>query len=310
MPKANPFDYLFILRPLILIPCWDFLLIGGFLARQRGGFSQEIILGLIIYTALMGGVYILNQIMDIETDRINKKLFLLSAGYVPVWAAYLEMVLLWAAALILSLRFGPVFFVFIALSLVMGIVYSLRPIKLKGRPILDTLANGVGYGVINFAVGWLLCRDFTWIMFLRFLPYFLGISAVFINTTIVDLEGDERSGELTTAVLLGPGLAYLVSSLLMTGAAIAAALLKDLVCLTPVLGSLPFFIYCAIHYKTKNRVDRRSTIISFRLPGMIFTLVTIVLYPPYLPFLIIILLGMRIYYKKRFGLSYPTLASG
>ncbi|GAI30645.1 unnamed protein product, partial [marine sediment metagenome] len=132
---------------LILIPCWNFLLIGSYLARGKGGFTVEIILGLIIYTFIMGGVYILNQIMDIETDRINKKLFLLSEGYIPVRYAYIEMVVLWILAILLSLKLSVIFLIFIGISLIIGVFYSLPPIKLKGKPILDTVSNGIGYDV-------------------------------------------------------------------------------------------------------------------------------------------------------------------
>jgi 4-hydroxybenzoate polyprenyltransferase len=282
------FDYFFILRPLILIPCWNFLLIGSYLAQGKGGFTVEIILGLIIYTFIMGGVYILNQIMDIETDRINKKLFLLSEGYIPIKYAYIEMVVLW----------------------ILAIFYSLPPIKLKGKPILDTVSNGIGYGVINFSIGWLLFRSFEWSMFYRFLPYFLSISAVFINTTIVDIEGDRRAKEFTTAVFLGENIAYIISTILMIGAIIVAFALKDFICLIPAAVSLPLFIYVAVYSFVKNRVHRKLTIASFRLPGLLFTLITALLYPLYFLCLIVVLIGMRIYYKKRFGLSYPTLAGG
>ncbi len=310
MSKFNPFDYFFILRPLILIPCWNFLLIGSYLARGKGGFTIEIILGLIIYTFIMGGVYILNQIMDIETDRINKKLFLLSEGYIPVKYAYIEMAVLWILAILLSIQFNVIFLLFISISLVIGVFYSLPPIKLKGKPILDTVSNGIGYGVINFSIGWLLFRSFEWSMFYRFFPYFLSISAVFINTTIVDIKGDRRAKEFTTAIFLGENIAYVSSTILMIGAIIVAFMLKDYVCLIPAAVSLPLFIYVAVYSLIKNKINRKLTIVSFRLPGLLFTFITAFLYPVYFLILIVVLIGMRIYYKNRFGISYPTLAGG
>ncbi|UCG92119.1 MAG: UbiA family prenyltransferase [candidate division WOR-3 bacterium] len=308
--KFNPFDYFFILRPLILIPSWNFLLIGSYLARGKTGLTQNIVLGFILYTCVMGGIYILNQIMDIETDRINKKLFLLSEGYIPVTWAYVEMVLLWVTAIILSYRFGIIFLIFIFLSLLLGILYSLPPIKLKGKPIVDTLSNGIGYGVINFSVGWLLVRPFEWSMFHQFLPYALYICAVFINTTIVDIEGDKRAQELTTAVVLGEDISSAISTVLVACAVIVAFVSKDLVCLIPALISLPFFLYVAVYRFIKKKINRSFTIASFRLPGLLLTLITALLYPPYFLVLIVLFVGMRLYYKKRFGITYPTLAQG
>jgi len=308
--KFNPFDYFFVLRPLILIPCWNFLLIGSYLAGARVGFTKEIALGLIIYTFVMGGVYILNQVMDIKTDRINKKLFLISGGYIPLKWAYLEMIILWILAIAFSFKFSSTFIIFIFISLLMGILYSLPPIKLKGKPILDTIANGMGYGMINFGVGWLIFREFDWSMFLKFLPYFLSISAVFINTTVVDIEGDRKTKELTTAVFLGENISYIISSILITGAIVTAFILQDLICLIPAIISFPLFIYTAVYFFIKNRINRKFTIASFRLPGLVFTLITGFLYLPYFLLLIVVLIGMRIYYKNRFGMLYPTLAGG
>lgn len=310
MKKIHPFDYFFILRPLILIPVWDFFLIGSYRARGARGFTWDMALGLLIYTMLMGGVYILNQIMDIETDRINKKLFLLTAGYVTVKTATFQMTALWLAAVILAYKSGLAFMLFIALSLILGVAYSLPPIKLKGKPFLDLLANGFGYGLVNFGLGWLIFRPFTWSILGIFLPYLLSIAAVFVNTTIVDAEGDRKAGERTTAVLIGAPMSYALSSLLMAGAIIASALRKDLICLIPSAVSLPLFLVAALCCFQKNKVDRKLTILSFRLPGLLFTLVTGYLYPPYFLFLIVLLIAMRIYYKKRFGMNYPTLAGG
>ena len=310
MSRSNPFDYLFILRPLILIPAWNFLLIGSFLASQEGRLSGELVWGLVIYTFVLGGVYILNQIMDIETDRLNKKLFILSGGYVTVKAAYIEMVVLWLLALGMSIRFGVIFVLFILLSIVMGVMYSLPPIKLKGKPVLDTLSNGIGYGMINFAVGWLLLRGFDPAMFAQFLPYFLSISAVFINTTIVDIEGDRKAKEITTGVFLGARSAHLVSTLVMAVAIIAAYMRRDYICLIPAAVSFPLFVYAAFYVSKNDRVHRKATIASFRLPGVLFTLITCVLYPVYSLIVLVVLVAMRVYYKRRFGMTYPTLAQG
>ncbi len=308
--RFNPFDAIFVLRPLLLIVVWDFFLIGNFLATGSGNLNKEVILGLVAYTALMGGIYILNQMTDIETDRFNKKLFLLSEGYVSLRFAATEMVILWFLALTLGVRFGWIFMAFILLSLLLGVFYSLPPVKLKGRPIWDMLSNGIGYGMLNFAVGWLSQRPFEWQMFLKFLPYSLSISAVFINTTIVDVEGDKKSGEVTTAVLLGERHSYAFSTILMAMAVIASFLLRDPICFIPSLIALPFFLYLLFYSKKEKPLNRKLTIISFRLPGLIFTIITGYLYPSYLVFLGIVIIGMRIYYRYRFGIVYPTLSQG
>jgi 4-hydroxybenzoate polyprenyltransferase len=304
------FDSLFLLRPFILIPVWNFLLIGSYLARGHGGFTSNIIVGLVLYTCIMGGVYILNQITDRETDRANKKLFLISEGYVSLKHAYIEMAALWLIGIVLSLRFSRLFLIAVIVSILLGIFYSLPPVKLKGKPILDMLANGFGYGFINCMIGWLLVGSYDASMFYRFLPYVLSIFGVFVNTTIVDIEGDKKAGEITTAVLLGVPASYVVSTLCMVCAVIWSYMNHDLVCLIPALVSFPIFLYVLIYAVVRRQVNRKLTLASFRLPGLLFTLMAVYLYPWYALFLAGLILAMRIYYKKRFNMIYPTLSGG
>ncbi|UCC11275.1 MAG: UbiA prenyltransferase family protein [candidate division WOR-3 bacterium] len=311
MRKANPFDYFFLLRPLILIPSWNFLLIGAYLAQDGERPVGRLLLAACIYTLIMGGIYILNQITDRETDRINKKLFLLSEGYIPVRHAYVEMMFLWAAGLALSSFFSITFFVFILISLILGTMYSLPPVKLKGKPLLDTLSNGIGYGMVNFIVGWLVLRPPTWAMTMEFLPYFLSICAVFMNTTIADREGDEKAGEITTAVFLGARITAFVSTVLMAGAVMIALHNRDPVCLVPAALSFPLFMYLGIYSLVKQGpAPRKLLIMSFRLPGVLFTIITAILYPVYGAVLALVFIAMRVYYHRRFGIIYPTLAQG
>ncbi|MGB9721649.1 MAG: UbiA family prenyltransferase [bacterium] len=304
------FDYFFVLRPLILIPVWDFFLIGNYLAYPENRLAIKSFVGLGLYTMLMGGIYILNQINDINTDRLNKKLFILSENHMPLNNAYIEMILLWTLSLLLTRFFGIHFFILVLVSLIIGVLYSLPPVKLKGKPIFDTLSNGIGYGMLNFAAGWLMQKPFEWQIFLRFLPYFLSISAVFINTTIVDIEGDKKSGEFTTSIFLGERLSYVVSLVLMSGGVVFSIIYRDLICLIPSAMSVPLYFHTAIYYITKKRVNRPMTIVSFRLPGVVFTIITCIIYPIIIPFLFVLLIGMRIYYKKRFDIDYPSLNQG
>lgn len=192
----------------------------------------------------------------------------------------------------------------------MGAAYSLPPIKLKGRPILDALANGIGYGAVNLAVGWLLVRSFDGGIFIRFLPYVLSITAVFINTTIVDIAGDKETGEMTTAVVLGACVSYIVSSVLMIAAIIGSWVMRDYVCLVASASSLPLILYVMIRYMLQQKVPRNATIASFRIPGIIFSLITCFLFPWYIIFLIVVVISMRLYYKNRFGIVYPSISGG
>ncbi|RKZ26370.1 hypothetical protein DRQ20_03110 [bacterium] len=290
-------DYIFLIRPTLLVPVWTFFLIG----YARGGGEGRFFLSIFAYSLLMGGVYILNQIVDRETDRINKKLFLLSEGIIPLKHAWCEMIVLFVASLTLSFLFPVPYRIFFFISFIFGILYSAPPARFKGRPLLDLFSNAFGYGVLNFGIGYLTSGEFTWKIFLYSLPYFFAVGGVFINTTIPDIPGDREAGEITTGVWLGEKKCLFLSTIFIFISLVLSIILKDILCLIAASVSLPLFLYALL------RPSRKSVLISIRIGAPILTLAVCFLYPLFFPVLLLLYLSMRIYYKKRFNYDYPTL---
>jgi 4-hydroxybenzoate polyprenyltransferase len=83
-------DYIFILRPMLFFPGWSTMLAGYFIGTKRQWFPPfeqpanltEIVLLISGLALLMGSTFILNQLNDIESDRRNRKLFIISDGSV------------------------------------------------------------------------------------------------------------------------------------------------------------------------------------------------------------------------------------
>jgi 4-hydroxybenzoate polyprenyltransferase len=194
-------DYFMLLRPTLFLPLWIFFLLGAHYGE--GEISLGAVSVFILYTMLMGGVYIFNQIVDRESDRKNKKLFLISDGLIPLKNAYIEMSVLFIIAVFGSFLLGLNIFSAFMISLFFGITYSLPPVETKGKPFLDIIWNATGYGVLAFIVGWLSVAEASIAMFLIAIPYFFAVAAVFVNTTIPDIEGDRGEGKVTTGVFLG-----------------------------------------------------------------------------------------------------------
>jgi chlorophyll synthase len=257
----------------------------------------------LLYSALMSGIYILNQVTDRETDRINKKLFLLSENIIPVRFALLEMTILFLFALSFSIYFFQLslFTLLIFLSLLMGVFYSAPPFKLKGRPLFDLLWNSLGFGFLNFSVGWLATARFSPGMIYHSLPYVLSVGGVFLNTTIPDISGDEKAGDRTTGVLLGRRKTGLLSSLFLFFALVSSLVVRDPVCFIASSIALPLFLFAVL----KDEV--RFYLISIRIGAPLLVIFTAFLYPYYLLLLIITFISLKFYYKKRFSLSYPSL---
>ena len=136
---------------------------------------------------LSGGCYIVNQIADRETDEVNGKLYLIERGYVRITILKLEATILILGAIIWSIllfRNNIPYLVLIAISIVLGLMYSVRPIRLKGKPIIDLIANAIGYGCVAFLIGWVSVLSISLVALQSSIPYVLCVAAAFVNTTL------------------------------------------------------------------------------------------------------------------------------
>ncbi len=302
-------DYIMLLRPTLLGPVWIFIIVGYRLSYMVEGkimprivYSPKFWIGFLSYTLLMGGVYIINQIVDRKTDKINKKLFLISEGIISLKEAYIELILLFLISflLIFYLKDIPLIIVWI-LSLIMGITYSVPPFRMKGRFLWDLVWNTLGYGLLNILFGAMLHNSISLRLFLFIIPYMCGISGIFIYTTLLDIEGDKEDGIKTTGMILGYKKGSLISLILLSIALFLSLYTNDIVLMIGAGGSLPFAIWAAVKH------TRYPVIISMRI-GPILLLLSLSYFAPYLlAFLLTAAILMRIYYEKRFNLKYPTL---
>lgn len=259
------------------------------------------LLVLVSYSLLMAALYILNQIIDMKSDVINKKHLLLAEGLMPVKNALLFLILLLIVSAVIALRLPVLTRFFMAVSLILGIFYSLPPFILKARPFLDFLVNGIGYGFFNFAMGWLSLKPYSSQTLISALPYVLAVSAIFVNTTILDIEGDRKCNYLTTGVLLKERGAAVLGFVLIASCAGISYYLRDYVCLIPALVALPLFLAGVL-----NKGPKFITL-SIRIGGPLLILITGLLFPYFLALGLLIFIFLRIYYKRRFGIIYPSL---
>jgi len=300
-------DYLFLLRPTILIPVWTFYLLGAHHGARAAAMEIEtgaLLAGLGSFTALLGAIYIMNQIADRAVDLERNKLFLVSHGIIPVRTASIEAAALVAVSFALALTFLPRFFsAILAVSLALGAAYSLEPLRLKRRPVVDVLANALGNGLLNTLAGWIAigAPSKGWE---ALLPYPLAVASVHLATTLADREADSRMGYRTSGVLLGPSRGLILSTTLMGGAAVVAYLANNNPCLIASLLSLPFFLIPARSMqKTGTNAD---VLIPVKTATLIFSITAGFLFHVYLPWIAAVILITRLYYTRRFGLEYPS----
>lgn len=296
-------DPVFLLRPTLMYPVWIFYLAGFWSGRKfseaadhEPSTSLWIGLGL---TAVMGAVYILNQIQDAETDRINHKLFLISDGHVSIRSAYLEAALLVFAGLFFGfqaeLRAGVLL---LGLFVLTGWLYSYPPAQFKNRPVASLLANGGG-GLLIASLGWIAGGGRGWIP-IRAIAYFFACAAVSFNTMLPDMEGDRQSGKITFAVHFGLKKTVLWALIAESMTVILAWFFNEWILFYPALVMLPFFIY-ALTQKEVGDVIRAT---KYSVLAMAIAICAV--YPWFVIPILFVFLGSKLYYKGRFDFDYPS----
>jgi 1,4-dihydroxy-2-naphthoate octaprenyltransferase len=201
----------------------------------------------------------------------------------------------------MGIGIGRVYLILWTVSLVMGYAYSGPPFKFKDKPVCDILSNALGYGIVNFAVGWTISADLS----LTILPhaglYALAVGAVFLNTTVPDIPGDRSAGKRTTGVLMGKRNTLVLSALLFISTLILSLVIKDLIVTVASLAGAFLSLFSIF---TENDLFPK---LSYRIPAGVFVLFVSLRYPPLLVLGVITAISMRIYYKRRFGLAYPSI---
>ena len=294
-------DYLFVIRPVLMPPVWTILLLGHHRSAALSGQSDLPGLILLLVTFLVGAVYLLNQIYDVESDRINKKLFFLAEGHISKKNAIFETVLLNLISIIpayfISLQLGLLF----TLGFSFGFFYSAPPFSFKGKPLGGFLCNVLAHGNLAFLIGWSMNKTLSGESILFSLPYMFAVGAVYLNTTVPDMEGDKKSGKITLTVKWGKEVVVILSCILVLVAIIMSFLLEDIPFFIASALVLPFFLFSAL---TK---ENNAVILSTKLSILFLSIAAGFLYPWYFAILILGFLGTKLYYKARFNYDYPTL---
>lgn len=133
--------------------------------------------GFISFSLLASAIYILNDLIDVEADRLHprKRLRPLAAGQLPLWLAYAAVTLFVAQAFVWGYALSPSFALICGIYLLLNLAYSWW---LKHIPIIDVIGLASFY-VLRVAAGVTLIEVnifSPWLyVFTTFLALFLGI---------------------------------------------------------------------------------------------------------------------------------------
>ncbi|WP_083460359.1 UbiA family prenyltransferase [Jiangella muralis] len=216
-PRQLAGDVLAIGRPwfwfVSLLPYYlGVVLATGRIVPPVGDWPLLALGALVIGPLVWISVLAVNDAHDLRGDRLNarKAGSPLVVGRLTPAAAQLIALLAGVLAVAAALFAGPLFALGTAIVLLVGWAYSAPPLRLKARPGFDVAVNALAIGAAGQLAGWSLLRplaEFPWPM--AVLGTLVG-AALYVPTTLADLEADRTSGYTTVAVRLGPRRAYLL----------------------------------------------------------------------------------------------------
>jgi 4-hydroxybenzoate polyprenyltransferase len=316
-------DCLFLLRIPLLAPVWTILFLGwitGNANARFGGFfadpaamSVRLWLGTAGFSFIVASIYVVNQIVDIESDRINRKLFLLPQGFISIRTAWFLAGLCACGGLAIAVVvIADTALVIISLiSLLLGALYNLPPIHLKNNPFGGVCASALGHGMLTFLAGWYLAgaqQNAGGIIaltsgLLSGLAPTLANAAVYLATTIPDAPGDRMTGKKTFSVVYGEKKTAVAAAMLCTVAFAASFFMLHhfWVMAVPSAVSLVFFFLFASATKKENAFK------AFKWPVFLLTAFVAFFAPEYGVVILVIFFASKAYYKWRFNFDYPTL---
>jgi len=301
------FDRYFFARPVLMPPVWTILLlsaVGPGLANINAlsPFSTRVWAGLLLCFFLYGGGYILNQIFDIESDRLNKKLYFLPCGILTRGSALVQYLLFTVVALGGGWFLGRVWFYPTLAVVVLGLMYSLPPVRLKDRPLGGLLANALGHGTLVYYLGQALAGPETVPVWGASSPYALAVAGVYLLTTIPDRKGDQACGKSTLSVRFGPRTAAVAALVCVLAAGITGARHGQWAIVFSAAISLPFFA-AALAAQSFCGYAVRVALLSLSFFACL-------VFWPYLLVIVFLYVSTRWYYRRRFGVLYPRMSGG
>ena len=297
-PVIRFLDYIFVLRPIILIPAWSFFLLGTD-SVPSPVFTTTSRMTLLALTMILISGYLLNQIFDRESDEKNNKCPHLSHGIIHLRTLVILAVVFFVGASFASQTVSGTTRWLLIGAIALGLVYSLPPLRLCSRPFLDMLANAIGYGGGAFMLGCITAGGtfkgalgLTW-------PYVILVASTFLYTTILDLEGDRAARKISTTVLIGVRASYLLAGALHVTAIVWAAVTGNLQATIVAGAALPFAVF-AMWRRTNN-----ASKVAVQGISLVVTIAAVVVWPAYALLVVPLIVVSRFYYKRRFGITYP-----
>lgn len=173
---------------------------------------QEIATAILSALFLNGASNCLNQITDLEIDKINKPDRPLPLGLISAQSALIASVLLYVLSILLAFTIRPEetrapFFIVLSGAL-LTIIYSVPPFRTKRHGTLANFTIALARGLLLPVCGWSVVSSIAtpepWIISSAFAVFIFGAAT---TKDFSDVAGDEKGECQTWVVKYGPDIA-------------------------------------------------------------------------------------------------------
>jgi len=186
--------------------------------------------GLLSISLVASSNYVINEVLDAPYDRIHptKHTRPVPSGLVNVRLAYVQWIAVGLAGFALAIPLGLAFFICVAWLWVMGVLYNVKPFRLKDVVFLDVLIESIN-NPIRLLAGWYLAVPDARVIPLSLILsywmigcYFMSLKrfAEFRSIGDRDLAATYRRslGRYTEDLLLVASMGYGAAAMLFFGA--------------------------------------------------------------------------------------------
>jgi len=208
---------------------------------------------------LNGASNALNQLTDVETDKLSKPYRPIPRGTISIREAKTISIILYILSFCLAVYVGFIFTVFILLITLFTITYSLPP-KLKNHLFLNQIWVGVPRGLLGILASWSVFGNS-----LEPLPLSIALIAMFFliggssTKDILDSDADKKTGVHTLVNTFGVKKAALISlpfmffPFVMIPLLISNGLLSDDLWFLTFLAIPSFFVFRAMFKEKRSK---------------------------------------------------------
>ena len=208
--------YLLHLRPMEWPIMTAHFLLGALLAVGLGLPPRTALLGWVVYVVLLNGSTLaINSAFDQDEGDIG---YLRRPPRPPRHLAHVSSMML-GASLLAGFLLPPLFAWCNAACVVMAVLYSVPPVRLKARAGWDMLINCLGFGLLTPLAGWGLTGLALprWMLCVAIGFGFL-FGALYPPTQIYQTAEDRTRGDRTLVIVLGEGPSLALASVLALAA--------------------------------------------------------------------------------------------